>query len=238
MIGHRTWPALNEEWFGEWIIRAAGGMTRRNNSVTPMGDPGMDLEAAIDRAERWFDRHDLPPIFRLTELAPADLQSRLDARGYRRADTTLVMARAIPDQTADPAVHVSVNPTPAWLSFLVDDRQAAAEYRRTFERLHTDQTLAPGFSELRIDGLIVAIGLIVVSGAHAVIFNMKTRPDRQRQGLATRVLGSLTSHASRIGAEFAMLQVRDDNHAAIRLYTRQGFNTRYDYWYYQRRCPS
>ena len=33
------WRAVEEEWLGDWMLRASSGFTGRGNSVLPLGDP-------------------------------------------------------------------------------------------------------------------------------------------------------------------------------------------------------
>jgi len=233
MAGHRTWPAFHEEWSGDWIIRATAGMSRRNNSVTPMGRADVPVAAAIDWAEAWFTEHEIPPIFRITDLAPAQLPRLLERRGYRKADTTVVMVRPIGRAVPDPEVEVTGRPTPEWLDILVGEGTRSPEHRHTIERLLSTSPAA-GFAHLHIDGAPVAIGSTAVAGAHAAIFNMNTRPPYRRRGIATRILNTLLAHAAALGASIAMLQVRQDNPSAIALYGQEGFERRYDYWYYEK----
>ncbi|CAM5733398.1 hypothetical protein SFUMM280S_04446 [Streptomyces fumanus] len=48
-ITARAWPPVESERLGGWELRAAAGFTRRANSVLPLGDPGMPLDAGADR---------------------------------------------------------------------------------------------------------------------------------------------------------------------------------------------
>ena len=38
------WRGTEEEWLGEWLLRAADGFTGRANSALPLGDPGLPLD--------------------------------------------------------------------------------------------------------------------------------------------------------------------------------------------------
>src|ERR1700750_1438100 len=39
------WPAAETRWLGRWLLRAAAGWTGWGNSVLPLGDPGLPLDA-------------------------------------------------------------------------------------------------------------------------------------------------------------------------------------------------
>ena len=50
-LAARCWPAADEESYGGWTLRYAGGFTFRASSVRARSLDG-DAEAAIDEAER------------------------------------------------------------------------------------------------------------------------------------------------------------------------------------------
>ena len=41
------WRGTEEEWLGDWLLRAASGFTGRANSALPLGDPGLPLDDAL-----------------------------------------------------------------------------------------------------------------------------------------------------------------------------------------------
>ncbi|WP_308470889.1 GNAT family N-acetyltransferase [Clavibacter michiganensis] len=156
-LADRGWPADLRERHGGWILRAAGGVTRRANSVLPVG-PVDDVEAALDAAEAFARRHGIAPCVQVSPASePADLAARLAARGYVAEARTLVQvadagtvadavadadadavvdavavaAGAAADRPADPALAVRVadEPDDAWLDawWSVDGRGGSAE---------------------------------------------------------------------------------------------------------------
>jgi ribosomal protein S18 acetylase RimI-like enzyme len=56
------WRGTEEEWLGDWLLRAAGGFTGRANSALPLGDPGLPLDDALARVTRWYRERGLPPM--------------------------------------------------------------------------------------------------------------------------------------------------------------------------------
>ncbi len=50
----RAWQPVESEPLGAWRLRAAGGFTRRANSVLPLGDPGLPPGEAFERIEQWY----------------------------------------------------------------------------------------------------------------------------------------------------------------------------------------
>src|SRR5215218_969574 len=90
-----AWPALQTTLLDGWILRFAGGYTKRANSVNPTY-PAHNLTFAdkIATCESLFARRGLPCIFRLTSFgAPSGLDALLDERGFRLFDRSLVLHR-------------------------------------------------------------------------------------------------------------------------------------------------
>jgi len=78
--------------------------------------------------------------------------------------------------------------------------------------------VASGLLRVVVEDGSFAIGQAVAGEAH--ILDVRVRPDRRRQGLGRRLVEALVLACD---AELALLEVRQDNHAAIGLYTALGF---------------
>lgn len=63
---------------------------------------------------------------------------------------------------------------------------------------------------------------LVVDQVH--INNLAVRPEMRRRGLGSRLLDAVMKEAGKLGAASLMLEVRESNMAARRLYERAGFN--------------
>lgn len=65
-----AWPALDRDESGGWILRAAGGVTQRANSVWPRdinGHSGEELSGLLREARSWYGRRRLPVNFQISE---------------------------------------------------------------------------------------------------------------------------------------------------------------------------
>jgi N-acetylglutamate synthase len=60
-LAARSWRGLEEERYGDWLLRAGGGFTGRANSVLVVGDPADDLTTAVATVARWYDQRGLTP---------------------------------------------------------------------------------------------------------------------------------------------------------------------------------
>lgn len=72
-------------------------------------------------------------------------------------------------------------------------------------------------------GAVVAYAGVDKGGEVADVMTIAVAPAGQRQGLGTVLLDWLAAEARRGGAKYLMLEVRADNVAAQRLYSKAGF---------------
>ena len=235
------WRAVEEEWLGDWMLRASSGFTGRGNSVLPLGDPGLSLESAVGHVEEWYAARGLTSQFHLdlpsTGAAADDpLGMLLVGAGYDVVTPTLVMTGAssdidrLPDGAAP--VHVSASLEPAWL--------AAYEKQRTTLPGVTEQLLtgSPGqlfLSTTDRSGDVTAVARMSVHPGWAGLQALWVQPELRGQGLGRTVVqaAGLLARQRRIPSVF--LQVEVENDVAVGLYESEGFRPHHVYAYLRRR---
>ena len=233
------WRAAEVEHLGDWLLRAAGGFTDRANSALVVGDPGLPLNASIDRVERWYDDRQLPPRVQLPDRAqPPGLAAEMDAREWKPSWPTHVMTaevgpvlRAGGAQGAD--VAVADAPDDAWLSAYRPDegRDGAPEHViRVLLTNHPDAA----FASVREGNRCVAIARVAIDGRWVGLSCVEVVDDRRRTGLATAVSVAALRWATSRGARRAYLQVTVENTGARALYERLGFSVHHGYVYRSR----
>jgi len=87
-------------------------------------------------------------------------------------------------------------------------------------------------------GVREADQVIAIAGTHVVASNVSvgalghiyTRSDRRGRGLATAVTRAVTSHLVKIGITTIVLNVREANHPALRVYERLGYKRYCNYY--------
>ena len=234
-VGFRAWPAASIQYDGSWQIRlTAGHPSKRLNSVNPLdpSDHG-DIEARIERAARRFDAYDRPLVFRQSPLAPPQLESYLDAHGWRRFEETIVMTGVIDELDIDGGMdHLPVRDIGRYVD------AAITVHAR-------NQSIKAGLTEVLSsirppNGLFIiedeaagplATALCVHDNDLAGVFDLATSAAHRRHGFARQLLLSAMKWAKQSGASHAWLQVELDNIAAIRLYENLGFYELYRYSY-------
>lgn len=231
----RAWQPLESEPLGDWTLRAAGGFTRRANSVLPLGDPGIPLDEALGRVTAWYAERDLPAYVQAATGAVGTqelLCAELERRGWGNevsAEVRIGALAPVADVDADvSAVRLTRAPDEAWLGRYGKVQDPALARRMLVE--------GPSvwFASLA-DGR--AIGRCVVDGRWAGFGAVAVDPRHRRQGLATAVMAALARRALEEGASAAWLQVEtattSAGAAARGLYDGMGFATHHAYHHFR-----
>jgi len=228
-----AWPALQQLLYDGWIARFADGYTKRANSVTPLYPASQELYDNIAFFEQVYVARHLPVVFRLPSFtAPPGLDGLLAERGYRRADETLVLARAL-DAEAQQLVDGSLHTLPPdeWLP-LYSHLYGASLHQQQIHRALLEAILGVrALFVLRAGGEVVACGLGVQEGMYFGLFDIVTAPALRGRGYGTQLVGGMLKWARNNGAGYAYLQVVGANTPARRVYDRLGFKESYRYWY-------
>ncbi|MET9373400.1 GNAT family N-acetyltransferase [Streptomyces sp. NPDC002992] len=232
----RAWEPVESERLGEWTLRAASGFTRRANSVLPLGDPGLPLDAALARVREWYAVRDLPAYIQATTGAEGTqelLCAELERRGWRpevSADVRIAGLAPVADLDADvSSVRLSRSVDESWL--------------RRYQRFgvpgpHVLSVLSSGpsvwFASVPGTGDVpAAIGRCVVDARWAGFMAVEVDPAHRRRGLATVVMTALARRALEEGASAAWLQVEAENDGARALYEGMGFGVHHHYHHYR-----
>ncbi|MFI9589864.1 hypothetical protein [Nonomuraea sp. NPDC052265] len=88
---HQAWPAYEQRSHDGWVLRSAGGVTKRANSVLALNAP-TDLDAAIGAAEAFYGERGQSCAFSVGRGTWPGLDAELARRGYELNDPTVVMA--------------------------------------------------------------------------------------------------------------------------------------------------
>jgi GNAT superfamily N-acetyltransferase len=230
------WQGLEIERLGGWLLRAAGGWTGRANSVLPLGDPGLPLDAALDHVSAWYSARHLPPTMQLPLPAREDLRAALAERGWTDRWGALVLTAGVAALRAKglavpglPPVTVVTEPGPAWL--------AAYHYRGGALPPVAPAVLraaaAPAFAAVEEAGKPITICRLSVDEGWVGITAVEVSPGHRRCGLATHLLAGALDWAFENGVRSAYLQVDSDNTAALALYEKAGFRVHHAYRYYR-----
>ncbi|MFE4949367.1 GNAT family N-acetyltransferase [Leifsonia sp. NPDC056665] len=235
-LADRGWPALEREELGGWTLRAADGVTNRANSVLTCGEVP-DVEAAIERAERWYRERGLPAVFQVSPATSSDLVAALAAREYREHSRTDILvadrAEVVAARARDTSAPISTadTPPPDWLAtwWAVDGRGGDAERDIVAKILSAAPAL---YAWAGTSGSPDAVARLALAGDWAGLYAVATLPAARRRGLARALAVALADAAGGRGVRHLWLQVLADNAAAHSLYSGLGFRpaSQYAYW--------
>jgi len=235
----RAWPALERVDEAGWVLRFAGGYTRRANSAAALGAGDEELDEQVAWVEGEYAARDLPPIFRLVSTCgPAGLDAALAAAGYEREGEALVMTLDLPSDPRPPPPALRAVPIDEWLVLYERLNERGPDgrelHRRLLESIQGERLLAA----LHDGDDAVGCGVGVREAAFAGLFDLAVAPGLRGRGHGRRLVDELLRWAAAGVARTAYLQVLVENAAAIRLYERAGFREAYRYWYRARPKPA
>ncbi|MGW0786995.1 GNAT family N-acetyltransferase [Streptomyces sp. NPDC002911] len=234
----RAWQPVESEPLGDWRLRAAGGFTRRANSVLPLGDPGLPLGEALAHVQRWYGERGLPAYIQTATGAEGTqerLCAALEEHGWLREVTAEVRIAALApvgDLDADvSAVRTAPETDDGWLSRYQRSKTPGPDALKVL-----GSGPSVWFASVPGDdpaGVPAAIGRCVVDGRWAGFMAVEVGPEYRRRGLATAVMTALARTALDEGASAAWLQVEADNEGARALYDGMGFATHHRYHHFR-----
>lgn len=228
----RAWPAAQQLLFDGWVARLSDGYTKRANSALLLYPQTASCSIeTVGRIESLYRAKSLPVIFRLLSFTtPHGFAAELESRGYRPADSTLVLARGLGrDLGLDPAVRTLDVETGIDAHARMNELSASIlpGHRAILDRI-------PGglsFVGLFTGNELAACGLAVVDGPLVGLFDIVTDPAHRRKGYGARLVQGILADAAHRGATAAYLQVIATNAPAIALYRSLGFEESYSYAY-------
>ncbi|MEU6945875.1 GNAT family N-acetyltransferase [Streptomyces sp. NPDC046316] len=232
----RGWQPVESEALGGWTLRAAGGFTRRANSVLPLGDPGLPLDQALARVRDWYGKRDLPAYVQTATGAEGTqelLCADLERHGWRSEVSAEVQVGGLA-----PIGDLDADVSRVRLARSVDDAWLRRYNRSGVVGPHVLSVLSSGpsvwFASVPgTEDIPAAIGRCVVDGRWAGFMAVEVDPAQRRQGLATAVMAALARQALGEGASAAWLQVEAENDAARSLYEGMGFAVHHHYHHYR-----
>ena len=233
-----AWPSARQLVLDGWLVRVAGGPTRRANSVNPLRGGPRDPGPVIDACERIYAARGRPAIFRVPDIAPG-MDAPLARRGYAREEDVRTLHRDLrdADARADPAVRLAPRPTRDWHAARSRLTGATRETVRTFRDTTACLVIPAAFASLTVEGEVACVAYGAVDRALLAIEAVVTDPGRRGAGLARRTVSELIRWGRAQGAAGACLQVAAANAPACALYARLGFGREVYRYHYRRRDP-
>lgn len=230
--GLEAWPGIEVKWDGSWVRRAAGGYTKRANSVQCFDpDDGDEADLRVISASTWMVIRGIKPVFRITPLAAPEMIETLDEAGWQSIDHSHLFAMELGEQHPDPEAKLLPVLDPAFLAAQQHlqgySDATVVQMRNVLAALVVPST---GIVVYR-DGEPVAAGLMAIAHGIVITGNVIADSTRRRQGLGSAMMRTGLAWAKAQGATVAALNVQADNAAGQALYASLGYSHQYDYTY-------
>lgn len=208
LLSAAIFPGTTSEPLGEWVLfDHEVSVRRRPNSALAIGDPGIGLDAAIDRVESYYrSRHKRPRV--KIEVGSA-VEEAVVARGWVE-DVTVgfqlaglaATRRILPPPVEDARVEVQANDAQVLIT-LGDTARIMGTMERDWLAIHDLEVAEP----------------------------------HRRQGLASKALATLLEWGAERGARAAWLHVETTNAPGLALYEGLGFTEHHRSRYYASPTP-
>jgi ribosomal protein S18 acetylase RimI-like enzyme len=230
-----AWPCLRQVLLDGWIVRFAGGYTRRSNSVNPLYPGKLDPLDKVRTCEGMFGRAGLAPVFKLTPASfPHGLDRVLLDAGYRKepgASVRLVDLHGL-DVEGRADVQTWDGPSDEWIEAYGSFTARDPDRRATLQALLNNIVPQTLFVAVPQDGRIASVAMAVAQPPWVGLFNMATDPSLRRRGFGRHVVAAVLQWGRERGATTGCLQVSPDNAPAIGLYSQFAFSEAYQYHYF------
>lgn len=229
-----AWPALQTLFCDGWVLRFAGGYTRRANSIAPLYPGCRDSAGKLTACEALYREQRLPVVFKLTTAGEAGALDRLLAeRGYRAEARTSVQVLDLSAWTHAPPAGIESSGalTDEWLAAASRMSHARPEQVAAHRQILQQILPARRFAWIDAGDRAIACGLAVAQDGYVGLFDIAVDPEHRRRGHAGQLMQALLAWGKQAGAHTAYLQVMLDNAPALRLYAKLGFAEAYRYWY-------
>lgn len=219
-----TWPAEQNIEFGKWQLRISDGFSMRANSVLPIGEPPIDLAAAVAQVVKIYRENKLRPTFSIALPIFDELDRYLEQDGWNlKIDANFLIRDIGTVEVSDHPeflIEILDYPSKLWLE-LNSDEPLEKLMRRYPAR----------YGAIKIGEQMVAVGRIATLGNWSIVTRLFVNPSFRGKGVAKILMNNLLAAAIKDGATKVALQVDDENGAALALYQSMGFRTHHKFVY-------
>ena len=235
-LSTHTWPPREIKNVGSWQLRISDGVTYRANSVfvsgpPSFGDPGFEIDQAIEQVEKIYADANLPAVFHLVHPMYQEFADYLIDKGWKERVGAAFMVCDITDLSDITGTLTKKNltllnqdsPTPEFLALHND------------EILETIMNSYPAhYLSLCSDGVTVATARMAISNSWAIVTRLIVAESHRRQGLAELLMQAAIAISHGEGANKICLQVDRSNSGAQALYDKLGFRVHHTYSFIER----
>jgi len=223
------WPTLRTVLADGWVLRLADGHTRRANSASALYPSAMSAVELSEFVKAQFKAANLPPVIRLTPLAPHRLAQELAALGWSEDDPSLGLYAPKIIGAADLGLSTEPRASDEWIAAAMHSYGYGDAGAKALRRMLDNLAVPAAFATIYDAGKPVGWGLAVAERGMVGLYDLVIAPEKRGAGLGRKLVAGLLHWGKVQGATSAYLQVRVGNAPARRLYESLGFTIAYLY---------
>ena len=230
--GFNALPAAHTLHYDGWLIRMTADGPKRANSINPLHGSTLPLKQKLAYCRNLFAQMQVPLIYRLTNHeCNAELDACLEVDGLEKIDDCIVMTYDLTQLSPCADAAYREHDADTWIAQMMTLDAAPQARKLAHTGLLRMLALPAIYGSMQIEGHCAAIGLAVIDGDYAGLFDIATAPALRGKGYARALTACLLQRAKEHGARTAYLQVVAANLPALMLYESLGFRACYRYWF-------
>lgn len=229
-------PALQIQLYDGWIIRFAGGYTKRANSINPIYFSNQDVDFKIKTVEQMYRNKNLKVVYKMTkQVSPENLDLILDENSYVQDSLTSVQVLSLQDVQTELEHHAVVykHLQDDWFCNFCKLNNVKKQDQLTLNAMLKNIIAEARYFQLKNEksNEVVACGMCVLENDCIGLFDIVTSEQHRNKGYGYKLIQNILQWGQDNGAQLAYLQVMVNNSPAIKLYSKLGFKEAYQYWY-------
>ena len=230
-----AWPSLQTILLDGWIIRMAGGYTKRANSVNPIYSFENNLDEKINYCENIYKQNNLPIIYKIIECEEhRKIDKRLEELNYQKIDLTSVQICNELKRIDNKIEQITID------KIFTENWKKCFYYCNNITNTETISIIENMLRNIRHNiisvykldnGTFVGCGYGVIEKGFVGLFDIVVKEEFRGKGYGKEIVKKILEKAVETGIEKAYLAVVNDNIIAKKLYEKLGFKEIYKYWY-------
>ena len=230
-----AWPSLQTILLDGWIIRMAGGYTKRANSVNPIYSFENNLDEKIDYCENIYNQNNLPIVYKIIECEDHKIiDKRLEELNYKKIDLTSVQICNELKRIDNKIEQITID------KIFTENWKKCFYYCNNITNTETINIIEGMLKNIKHNiisvykmdnGTFAGCGYGVIEKGFVGLFDIIVKEEFRGRGYGKEIVQTILEKAVEAGIEKAYLSVVNDNTIAKKLYEKLGFKEIYKYWY-------
>lgn len=223
-----TWQANEKEYLNDWALRFSGNKSARANSCLLDGRPEENIDDTFKKIIDWYRKRNAVAIIQSPK--PGAFDQSLARNNFKEIDTAYYMIGPA-EKNIVTGVILESTLSDKWFEAIIGRDEEVSS--RVSKELLTSGSFVRFASIENKEGQIIATGRISASDKQAMVTTLWVDEKYRNQGLAKKIMRSLSNAVAEIGFKKIVLQVLKSNLIAVKMYESLGYTVHHEYAYYR-----